>query len=164
MMTRAGKSSGTGSAGRIGGQPDRIEMLTMQELSGLTCDLKIGMRITGVNLSPLADVQNNALLIQNTARTYERIEEILARVDVLPTQVTLEAPIAEVTLEFFPVRPLLQAQAVIQTMLSLVLSACSAVAPLPLRGALRWRRIPALSGSERRGGSPHLWSSDRGED
>ncbi|TGQ73024.1 type II secretion system protein GspD [Mesorhizobium sp. M00.F.Ca.ET.186.01.1.1] len=48
--------------------------------------------------SVVADVENNALLIQTTARDYERIEQILAKVDVLPTQVMLEAVIAEVTL------------------------------------------------------------------
>ncbi|WP_432288788.1 type II secretion system secretin GspD (plasmid) [Aminobacter sp. BA135] len=46
----------------------------------------------------VADVENNALLIQTTARSYERIEQILAQLDVLPTQVMLEAVIAEVTL------------------------------------------------------------------
>jgi general secretion pathway protein D len=46
----------------------------------------------------VADVENNALLIQTTARDYERIEQILTKVDVLPTQVMLEAVIAEVTL------------------------------------------------------------------
>lgn len=45
-----------------------------------------------------ADVENNALLIQTTSRDYERIEQILRQVDVLPTQVLLEAVIAEVTL------------------------------------------------------------------
>ncbi|TGR83306.1 type II secretion system protein GspD [Mesorhizobium sp. M2D.F.Ca.ET.223.01.1.1] len=47
----------------------------------------------------VADVENNALLIQTTARDYERIQQILAKVDVLPTQVMLEAVIAEVTLD-----------------------------------------------------------------
>lgn len=46
----------------------------------------------------VADIENNALLIQTTARDYERIEQILTKVDVLPTQVMLEAVIAEVTL------------------------------------------------------------------
>lgn len=45
-----------------------------------------------------ADAENNALLIQTTARDYERIEKILHQVDVMPTQVLLEAVIAEVTL------------------------------------------------------------------
>jgi len=47
----------------------------------------------------VADVENNALLIQTTARDYERIQQILTKVDVLPTQVMLEAVIAEVTLD-----------------------------------------------------------------
>ncbi|MFC3324697.1 type II secretion system secretin GspD [Mesorhizobium cantuariense] len=46
----------------------------------------------------VADIENNALLIQTTARDYARIEQILSKVDVLPTQVMLEAVIAEVTL------------------------------------------------------------------
>ncbi|TPM16320.1 type II secretion system secretin GspD [Mesorhizobium sp. B2-3-5] len=46
----------------------------------------------------VADIENNALLIQTTARDYERIQQILTKVDVLPTQVMLEAVIAEVTL------------------------------------------------------------------
>nr|WP_290082918.1 type II secretion system secretin GspD [Aquibium sp. A9E412] len=46
----------------------------------------------------VADTENNALLISTTARDYERIERILEQLDVLPTQVMLEAVIAEVTL------------------------------------------------------------------
>ncbi|MDA4848832.1 type II secretion system secretin GspD [Hoeflea sp. E7-10] len=49
--------------------------------------------------SVVADVENNALLISTTARDYERIERILRQLDVLPTQVLLEAVIAEVTLD-----------------------------------------------------------------
>jgi len=48
--------------------------------------------------SVVADVENNALLISTTAREYERIERILRQIDILPTQVMLEAVIAEVTL------------------------------------------------------------------
>lgn len=48
--------------------------------------------------SVVADVENNALLISTTARNYEKIERILQQIDVLPTQVMLEAIIAEVTL------------------------------------------------------------------
>lgn len=48
--------------------------------------------------SVVADVENNALLISTTAREYERIEQLLHQLDVLPTQVMLEAVIAEVTL------------------------------------------------------------------
>jgi len=48
--------------------------------------------------SVVADVENNSLLISTTARGYDRIERILRQIDVLPTQVMLEAVIAEVTL------------------------------------------------------------------
>ena len=49
--------------------------------------------------SVVADVENNALLISTTAREFKRIERILRQLDILPTQVLLEAVIAEVTLD-----------------------------------------------------------------
>lgn len=48
--------------------------------------------------SVVADTENNALLISTNEREYKRIERILNQLDVLPTQVLLEAVIAEVTL------------------------------------------------------------------
>ncbi|NJS14013.1 MAG: type II secretion system secretin GspD, partial [Sphingopyxis sp.] len=48
--------------------------------------------------SIVADVENNALLISTTAKGFKRIERILHQLDVLPTQVMLEAVIAEVRL------------------------------------------------------------------
>ena len=48
--------------------------------------------------SVVADLENNALLISTTAREYERIEPLLRQLDVVPTQVMIEAVIAEVTL------------------------------------------------------------------
>lgn len=48
--------------------------------------------------SVVADVENNALLISTTQREYEHIEQILKQLDVMPTQVLIEAVIAEVTL------------------------------------------------------------------
>lgn len=49
-------------------------------------------------VSVVADVENNALLISTTEREYERVTQILRQLDVLPTQVLIEAIIAEVTL------------------------------------------------------------------
>jgi general secretion pathway protein D len=46
----------------------------------------------------VADEANNSLLITSTRKDYERITQILSRLDVMPTQVMLEALIAEVTL------------------------------------------------------------------
>ena len=51
-----------------------------------------------IKTSIVADVENNALLISTTEREYKRIEQILNQLDVLPTQVLIEAVIAEVTL------------------------------------------------------------------
>lgn len=46
----------------------------------------------------VADIDNNALLISASPQDYKRIEKILRQLDVLPTQVFLEAIIAEITL------------------------------------------------------------------
>ncbi len=51
-----------------------------------------------VKTSVVADTENNALLISTTEREYERVQLILRQLDVQPTQVMLEAVIAEVTL------------------------------------------------------------------
>lgn len=51
-----------------------------------------------MHTSVVADVENNALLISTTQREYEHIEQILKQLDVMPTQVLIEAVIAEVTL------------------------------------------------------------------
>lgn len=49
-------------------------------------------------ISVVANESNNALLIEALPKDYRRIHRILTRLDVLPTQVMLEAVIAEVTL------------------------------------------------------------------
>jgi general secretion pathway protein D len=46
----------------------------------------------------VADEPNSSILINATRKEYERIVRILERIDVLPTQVMIEALIAEVTL------------------------------------------------------------------
>ncbi len=50
------------------------------------------------SVSVVADIENNALLISTTSKEYKRIEQILRQLDVLPTQVMIEAVIAEVGL------------------------------------------------------------------
>lgn len=52
----------------------------------------------GKSPSVVADIENNALLVSTTAKEYKRIERILHQLDVLPTQVMIEAVIAEVRL------------------------------------------------------------------
>lgn len=48
--------------------------------------------------SVVADVDNNALLVSTTAREFKHVQQILKQLDTVPTQVLLEAVIAEVTL------------------------------------------------------------------
>ncbi len=53
-------------------------------------------RRTGIQVVP--DDTNNALIITATAGEYRRIRRILSRIDIAPSQVLLEATIAEITL------------------------------------------------------------------
>lgn len=53
-------------------------------------------RASGISI--VADEPNNSLVITATANEYRRIRQILSRIDVAPSQVLLEATIAEVTL------------------------------------------------------------------
>ncbi len=87
----------------IAGSEDLVApQLTAVEISsegsGETSRRRSGGSGSRLQKSVVADVENNALLISATAREYERIERILRQLDVLPTQVLLEAVIAEVTL------------------------------------------------------------------
>jgi general secretion pathway protein D len=52
----------------------------------------------GAGISVIADEANNSLIITATPGEYKRIQQILTRIDIAPSQVLLEATIAEVTL------------------------------------------------------------------
>lgn len=53
----------------------------------------------GSAIKVIADVDNNALLILANAAEYEKIEEAVKKLDVVPRQVLVEVTIAEVTLD-----------------------------------------------------------------
>lgn len=72
----AGSAQGSGSAG--------AQTASLVQVEG-------GPRV-------IADELNNAILVYGTAAQFERIEDALARLDVPPTQVLIEASIVEVTL------------------------------------------------------------------
>ncbi|RWF74539.1 MAG: type II secretion system protein GspD [Mesorhizobium sp.] len=73
--------------------------ITPVPLTGPSPSLDLAQDGQASHANVVADVENNALLIQTTARDYDRIQHILTKLDVLPTQVMLEAVIAEVTLK-----------------------------------------------------------------
>jgi general secretion pathway protein D len=52
----------------------------------------------GNNISIVSDVANNSLVITATPSEYQRMRQILSRIDIAPNQVLIEATIAEVTL------------------------------------------------------------------
>jgi len=71
--------------------PTRARQTTASTLGGTTGDGAEGVRI-------IADEVNNAILLLATPREYELIEETLAKLDIVPLQVLIEANILEVTL------------------------------------------------------------------
>ncbi|QIA22027.1 type II secretion system secretin GspD [Mesorhizobium sp. AA22] len=73
--------------------------ITPVPLTGPSPLLELAQDERAAHANVVADVENNALLIQTTARDYDRIQRILTKLDVLPTQVMLEAVIAEVMLK-----------------------------------------------------------------
>ncbi|SLN56801.1 type II secretion system secretin GspD [Oceanibacterium hippocampi] len=52
----------------------------------------------GGNIRIIADESNNAVLVQATSREYRIIEEVLAKLDIVPLQVLIDVKIVEVTL------------------------------------------------------------------
>ncbi|MCJ2085264.1 type II secretion system secretin GspD [Methylobacterium sp. E-005] len=80
-----GGDPGFGSAGGYGGSA-----------SGAEAGYGAGLRRTGVGI--VADETNNSLVISATRNQYDKILNILGRLDAMPTQVLLETVIAEVTL------------------------------------------------------------------
>ncbi len=72
------------------GQPE-IQPAAFQPAAYSPSDVKKGPSV-------VADIENNALLISTTAREYKRIEQIVRQLDMMPTQVMIEAVIAEVRL------------------------------------------------------------------
>lgn len=96
----AGKSSAAGAADKAVA-PDLTEVsLASPEGDEISSDVVAEVASVSPRSVPtvVADTENNALLISTTPREYERIEQILRKLDIMPTQVFLEAVIAEITL------------------------------------------------------------------
>ena len=74
----------------------QADFATDDPLAGAPDDLGGGS--AAASSMVVADIENNALLINATAREYRQIETILRRLDTVPTQVMLEATIVEVVL------------------------------------------------------------------
>lgn len=92
-------SSGDGGAPSESVSPDLQATEITSEPNGQQQPVAVASgTAAGAAFSVVADAENNALLISTTAREYERIERILRQLDVLPTQILLEAVIAEVSL------------------------------------------------------------------
>ena len=96
------KSNGESAARPSAIAPDLVAETTQSEGVDYSPEAQVEREAvpsaSGAVPSVVADTENNALLISTNAREYQRIEQILRQLDVLPTQVFLEAVIAEVTL------------------------------------------------------------------
>lgn len=94
-------SNATTTPNGTGVAPDLVAATISTETEGVAPERSAPAAVSaddGGKISVVADVENNALLISTTQREYDRVEQILRQLDVLPTQVLIEAVIAEVTL------------------------------------------------------------------
>lgn len=113
----AGPSSGTSSGGsgggvapgltptRIGGSGDSSSGIGSGVGSGTTSTTNRNAagggdsaNVSIGNIRMVADEKNNSLLIYSTRNEYRKIETALGQLDIMPTQVHIEATILEVTL------------------------------------------------------------------
>ena len=100
--SRSGGSGGSGGSGRglgrgggLSGQGSRgggTQSILIEPKEGEKPIFKEEVRI-------VADEISNSLIILATPRDYDKIREVLVRLDVVPRQVLIEAIIAEVTLD-----------------------------------------------------------------
>ena len=86
--TGLGRSGGLGGRGSRGGGSSSV---IIEPVEGETPLFKEVVRI-------VADEISNSLIILATPRDYDKIREVLVRIDVVPRQVLIEAIIAEITL------------------------------------------------------------------
>ena len=93
-----GSGGSGGGLGRGGGRSGRssrgsgTQSILIEPKEGETSVFKEEVRI-------VADESSNSLIILATPRDYEKIREVLVKLDVVPRQVLIEAIIAEVTLD-----------------------------------------------------------------
>ena len=87
--------TGRGSGGGLGGRGSRggggSSSVLIEPVEGETPLFKEVVRI-------VADEISNSLIVLATPRDYDKIREVLVRIDVVPRQVLIEAIIAEITL------------------------------------------------------------------
>ncbi len=91
---RSDGDSETGRGGGLGGRGSRgggSSSVLIEPIEGETPLFKEVVRI-------VADEISNSLIVLATPRDYDKIREVLVRIDVVPRQVLIEAIIAEITL------------------------------------------------------------------
>jgi len=90
-LSRAVREGGRASVGNVKNAAKKSSVKTQKNQAASILDVG--------EVSIIADVENNALVISSTPGDYKGIEKALKKLDVLPLQVLVEASIVEVTLE-----------------------------------------------------------------
>lgn len=87
-------SGGLGGGGRMPSAPAAVAAAT----SGAAVQLGTDGTSDGPRVKIVADEAKNAILIEATKADYQRVLQVVSKLDLMPNQVLIEATIAEVTL------------------------------------------------------------------
>ncbi|WP_344959951.1 type II secretion system secretin GspD [Zobellella aerophila] len=79
------------AAGSAPGSPSSSELPNLADLQGPHLDVG--------DISIIADLERNALVVMASSADYEKVEQAIKRLDIQPLQVLVEATIVEVSLE-----------------------------------------------------------------
>ena len=95
---RSGQPTGAGAAAGNPGAGAEQTFLPATAVAGAATLARLPPDDRADGISIVADEANNSLVISATPSEIKRIRQILTQIDVIPTQLLLEATIAEVTL------------------------------------------------------------------
>ena len=93
------RASGSGSRNSSRNAQDRSTKPDVKNVGSQSRQNKGSSVLDVGEVTIIADVENNALVISSTPADYKGIEKALKKLDVLPLQVLVEASIVEVTLD-----------------------------------------------------------------
>ena len=78
--------------------PEKSKIISLESFTDSTEDTKKNMSVIGDNVKLSVDENRNALIIYAVPEKYAMIRTLLEELDIIPTQVLIEASIVEVTL------------------------------------------------------------------
>lgn len=90
---RTGRTAGRGGAGGMGGSGGQLDLGDAGPGSG-----SVTLEVDGDQVGVSAVEETNTLLVRATSQAWKSIREVVERLDVMPTQVHIEAQVVEVAL------------------------------------------------------------------